>query len=398
MNKHRGTNINKHHNKNNKVKKSNNTIVSSVNEETLKKYIAKNSNSNKKHMFINQIFKPTIFKSLVNLSVFPIILLGVIIIITVNSILTTTTDNDVEKNLQGSALMVLTAYNQNPGDYLMGDDGNLWKGSFNIGKSNELLKEISEASDIEISFFTKDKCIASTLDKVDKVPKDIKEITIDEECDFSSNNYDINGVMSYVYAITVYQERTNDVVGMIVVSADKESRAISRKKVFNFTLVVVILGIIVVALITFLLARTFVVSLKEGINSIEEVSSGQLEINFKKKYFKRKDEMGLMYRSVANLVRELRRMINNCMSQTKKIMISSEHLDHTAEKTKDSIEKVNLAMETMTETAESQFDTSNKVVENVLVLKKMIENTYLEIQSLNITNKRWRAKEERLKE
>ena len=359
--------------------------ISSVDEENLNRVIEKNKSNEENFNFFKKIIKPSIMKSMMVLSIVPIVLLGIVIIVMVNSILTKTTENDVEKNLQGAALTVLIAYNQNPGDYMMGTDGNVWKGNFNVGTSDDLLSEISEASNIDIAFYTKDKCIISTLEDNKSVPKNIKETVIDKGYDYFSTNYNVNGKPSYVYAITVFQERSDEVVGMIVVSADKESREKSKKEVLSVTAVCTFIGVLAMALAALFIARGLVVSLKDGITSINEVSNGKLNIEFKRKHFKRKDELGLMYNSVATLVKELRRMINNSIIQTRKIMKTSENIDNTAEKTKDSIKKVNSAMVTMTETAESQFFTSNKVVENVEVLKDMIENTYNEIQDLNYT-------------
>ena len=359
--------------------------VYSDKEDELNAIIEDSKRDTKSNSFIKKIIQPSIIKSRVALSIVPIMLLGIVIIIMVNSILTKTTESDVENNLQGAALTVLIAYSQNPGDYMIGNDGNLWKGNFNIASSNDMLEEISKASKINISYYTKDKCIISTLGKDKKVPKDIKKTVIDEGCDFFSPNYNVEGVPSYVYGITVFQERSEEVVGMIVVSADKASREASRRKVYTITVLCVCLGVVVMVIMASLMARGLIISIKDGVHSINKVSNGQLEITFKKKHFKRKDELGVMYNSVATLVRELRRMINNSLLQTRRIIQTSENIDHTAQKTKDSIKTVNAAMTIMTETAESQFYTSNKVVENVEILKDMIDNTYDEIQELNNT-------------
>lgn len=344
-----------------------------------------NNKKNKKIDMKKLLTKRSIFKSILAMALIPILILGIVVIIVVNAVLAERTDEDVAKNLQGSALTVLIAYNQNPGDYYVGEDGNLWKGSYNICRSNELLESISEASDIEIDVYTDEKCMISTTEGDHKVPQDIKKVTMDEMKDFYSTNYNMKGKTSYVYGITIIDERTEQVVGMLVVYAPLKSRTVTREVVSTYTLLGVLIVIIIVGFIASMVGRALVKSIRAGIENIRIVSDGKLAIEFKDKYLHRGDEVGTMYRSIALLVGNLREMINNSIVQTRKLLNSSDNLNNTAKKTEDSINQVNIAMNVMSETAVAQSETSDKVLDNIKILKNMIDNTYEEIQQLNET-------------
>lgn len=342
------------------------------------------------------LFKNSLLKSVVTLALLPILVMGIFIIFIVNTTLDARTNKDVGENLQGTALTVLIAYNQNAGDYYIGEDGNLWKGSFNVGRSTELLRSIGEAADVNIAVYTADECAVSTIEGEHKVPQDIKKIVIDKERDFFSTNYNMEGSPSYVYGVTIIDERTEQTVGMIVVYADRKAEMITKQTVLSYTIGTVVIIIVIVGCIAIILSRALVVSMREGIKNIRQLSDGHLTISSKDKYMQRGDEVGSMHRSVASLVESLRRMIDNSIVQTKKLLQSSKNLDSTATKTKDSIEQVNRAMNVMSETAIAQSKTSDKVVENIEVLKNMIEYTYDEIQQLNDTKKSMQFEEKRV--
>ncbi|MBE5934238.1 MAG: hypothetical protein E7262_00415 [Lachnospiraceae bacterium] len=348
-----------------------------------KKIITNNKNSNSKMKS-----KRSVRTIILAVAIVPVVVLGIIVALLFSTTLSRSTDRDVLNNIQGSALTVLTAYNQNPGDYISGADGGLWKGNFNIGGSTELIKSIGEASGIDIFFYSNDACIVSTMEDVAETnmafPKDIAKAAIEGKYDFSSTNYNVNGVPSYVYGITVFQERSDeDVIGMIVVSADVQSRKASMNNVISITGISVVCLVIASIVLAVIIASRFTSAIKAGVNNIEKVATGELKVNFTNDVLKRQDELGVMNNSLFVLVRELRTMIKKSIEEVDGLQDSAQHLDDTAQKTKESIDTVNKVVGVMTETAEVQYKTSNKVSKNIVVLNEMLNATYEEIVKLN---------------
>ena len=65
--------------------------------------------------------------------------------------------DEVQDALKGTAAATLAAYDQNTGDYLESTNGDIWKGSYNISKSENLVDRIKENTGMDVTFFTEIK-------------------------------------------------------------------------------------------------------------------------------------------------------------------------------------------------------------------------------------------------
>ena len=73
--------------------------------------------------------------------------------------------DEVQEALKGTAAATLAAYDQNTGDYIESSNGDIWKGSYNISKSESLVDRIKENSGMDVTFFYGDRRImTSALD------------------------------------------------------------------------------------------------------------------------------------------------------------------------------------------------------------------------------------------
>ena len=87
------------------------------------------------------------------LSIAPIILLGCIIMIVVASNINSIMRDETKNALRSTAVATLAAYNENPGNYYMAANGDVWKGSLDVSKSTTIVDNIKNNSDMEVSFF-----------------------------------------------------------------------------------------------------------------------------------------------------------------------------------------------------------------------------------------------------
>ncbi len=65
--------------------------------------------------------------------------------------------DEVQDALKGTAAATLAAYDQNTGDYLESTNGDIWKGSYNISKSESLVDRIKENTGMDVTFFMETK-------------------------------------------------------------------------------------------------------------------------------------------------------------------------------------------------------------------------------------------------
>ena len=74
--------------------------------------------------------------------------------------------NEIEDSLKGAATAAYAAYNQNSGDYIQTENGDVWKGSYNISKSESIVDSIKEKSGMEVTFFYgSQRIMTSAIDK-----------------------------------------------------------------------------------------------------------------------------------------------------------------------------------------------------------------------------------------
>ena len=61
--------------------------------------------------------------------------------------------DEIQDALKGTAAATLAAYDQNAGDYIQASNADIWKGSYNISKSESLVDGIKENTGVDVTFF-----------------------------------------------------------------------------------------------------------------------------------------------------------------------------------------------------------------------------------------------------
>ena len=86
----------------------------------------------------------SIRKKILATSIGPVLVLGVITLLFMLTMVKSSLMDEVQDALKGTAAATLAAYDQNTGDYLESTNGDIWKGSYNISKSENLVDRIKE--------------------------------------------------------------------------------------------------------------------------------------------------------------------------------------------------------------------------------------------------------------
>lgn len=102
---------------------------------------------------------------------------------------------------------------------------------------------------------------------------------------------------------------------------------------------------------------------------------------------KRKDETGMIGRSLNDLRKELINAVNTISVETKALHEASTVLDASASETARSVEQVEKAMSEIADGASSQASETQTATENVIIMGNMIEETNSEVEKLR-TNAR----------
>lgn len=210
------------------------------------------------------------------------------------------------------------------------------------------------------------------------VKKLVEEIGKGKRSDSDVVVYDFKGVTKYA---SYYIDE--GMSSILVVCADEDEILAPLDRVMVISLWVfagVIIAIIILSLIlTEICFRPIIqVSGIEGkMAHMDFTENPEAE-----KLIKRKDETGLMSRSVSELRHELITMIEEIQGQSNALFNASERLDYDASETAKTVGQVESAVGDIATGASSQAEETQSATENVIAMGSMIEETNQEAEIL----------------
>lgn len=335
--------------------------------------------------------KLTIRKKILFCSLIPLLLLGVIIITLAATIVQSAILDQVENSLKGTAVATLAAYDQNAGSYLEATNGDIWKGSYNISQSENLVDTIKKESGMDVTFFYGDKRIMTSATDADgdrvlgsPAGDKITETVLKNGEDFFSSNVSIEGTIYYGYYTPVYQKGDSTTpIGMVFAGAEKKPTYDSIMHILN-TIIAIVIGAIVVCVIIVQICTTAITrSLRRSIQSVQEVSSGNLHAEIDRKALKRSDEIGDLTRAVENLQTELLKIIGGIKESTSLLVDSSDMLEQTSHETYTGINAMQTTVANITDGATQQAADAQNASANVQIMGNLITETGLAADELN---------------
>lgn len=333
----------------------------------------------------------TIRKKLLLCSILPISVLGIIIVFMSLTFLRNSIINQVENSLRGTAAATLAAYDQNSGTYLVAENGDVWKGGYNISNSEKLLDTIKEKSGMDVTFFYGNKRIMTSIkeqsgERILGSPagSKIEEMVLQNGKEYFSKNVSVDGVMYFGYYVPVFQgDDSNEPVGMVFAGINKNETLYSVLRiVFYMTvivLVIAIIGIVGAGLISNTISRV----LKSEITSLEYLAMGNLNVQIDKKNLQRKDEIGDLSRAIDTLKTDLRSVIGGISESTNLLISSSDSLQQTSHQTFENMDYVMQSVDTITTSAISQAKDTKSASDNITHMGNLIIETGSEANLLN---------------
>ena len=335
--------------------------------------------------------KLTIRKKVLLCSLIPLLLLGGIILLIASTIVKGAIIDQVENSLKGTAIATQAAYDQNAGTYLQAENGDIWKGSYNISQSENLVDTIKQESGMDVTFFYgSQRIMTSAVDKNGNrilgspAGDKIVEKVLNGGEGYFSDNVSMDGTIYYGYYVPVYQKDDSSTpVGMVFAGAEKEKISNSVIKIIN-TIVAIVLVVLVICIIIVEISATSIThALKKGIASVQEVSAGHLDVAFDSKILERKDEVGDLTKAIQNLQNELLKIIKGIKGSTDMLMEASNTLEDTSHQTYDGMREVEATVDSVTNGANLQAEDAKKASDNVKYMGNLIIETGKAADELN---------------
>lgn len=330
----------------------------------------------------------TIRKTIFLCALLPISVLGIIIVILAVTSLRTSIIHQVESSLRGTASATLAAYDQNSGFYTVASNGDIWKGGYNISRSEKLLDTIKEESGMEVTFFYGAQRIMTSItdeggNRILGSPAGakIQEEVLGNGQEYFSRSVSVNGEMYYGYYVPVFQN--GEPIGMVFAGVNKNETLNSVLSVVFYMVIIVVVIALIGMISAGLVANSISKALNKEISCVEDLATGNLNVLLDEKHMRRKDEVGDLTRAIGRLQSDLRSMIGGISDSMKQLITASDTLEQTSYQTVAGMDHVMQSVGTITSGAVSQAEDTRNASENIAHMGNLIIETGSEAAALN---------------
>lgn len=321
----------------------------------------------------------------------PVVLLGLLSIFFMLTTVRSSMMEEIEEGLKGTAAATLAAYDQNTGDYMESSNGDIWKGSYNISRSESLVDRIKDNTGMDVTFFYGDRRIMTSAldsngDRILNSPagERIVEKVLQNGEEYFSSAVSLDGVMNYGYFMPVYQNGSDDeIIGMVFVGTDKESKdAVVNGIIFGIGAAVCVAMILCIG-VGLKLATSISHNIKKSISIMGKVAEGDLTVWVDDKMLKRKDEIGDLSRVTVKLKDTLKGILKGISQNSESLLEASRALGNAADTTNGTMNEVQNAVSQVVANSTEQSKNSESTSENMRIMGEHITETSTEVDTLN---------------
>ena len=333
----------------------------------------------------------SIQKKILSMTIGPVVLLGLLSIFFMLTTVRSSMMEEIEEGLKGTAAATLAAYDQNTGDYMESSNGDIWKGSYNISRSESLVDRIRDNTGMDVTFFYGDRRIMTSAvdsngDRILNSPAGdrIVEKVLQNGEEYFSSAVSLDGVMNYGYFMPVYQNGSDDeIIGMVFVGTDKESKdAVVNGIIFGIGAAVCVAMILCIG-VGLKLATSISHNIKKSISIMGRVAEGDLTVWVDDKMLKRKDEIGDLSRVTVKLKDTLKGILKGISQNSESLLEASRALGNAADTTNGTMNEVQNAVSQVVANSTEQSKNSESTSENMRIMGEHITETSTEVDTLN---------------
>ncbi len=330
-------------------------------------------------------------KKILAITIGPVLILGIITILFTVTMVKNSMMDETKDALKGTAAATLAAYDQNTGDYLETSNGDIWKGSYNISKSENLVDRIKDNTGMDVTFFYGDKRImTSAMDEngnrilKSKAGDVIVEKVLNGGEEYFSEAVSIEGTLNYGYFMPVYQNGSDtDIVGMVFVGTNKQDKDAVVMRLLGSIVAAVVAIMLVCLIVSTKLASTISKNIRTSIKTVEKIAAGDLNVQVNKKLLKSKDEIGDLSRVTITLRDAMQRTTLEINQNVQKLLEASSLLGTAADNTNGTMNKVRTAVNRIVENSTEQAENSKSTSEHMRLMGDNITETSAEVEALN---------------
>ncbi|MBR6222970.1 MAG: cache domain-containing protein [Lachnospiraceae bacterium] len=279
------------------------------------------------------------------------------------------------------------------GDYSVDVSGNLLKGGANMTRNVELLDELVEGQDIDVTiFFDKTRRLTTLIDEQTgerivgtDAGDEVYETVVKKGEDFQAKNLTINGKKYCAYYVPIVNKDGQN-VGMFFAGM----QTAEMEKFINKTVSQLILLAVIVTLIALVVIIFGVLSIKKALKAsseaVDALSQGDLQVEIDPAALTRNDELGDVAREVAALRDKLIEVISEVKNSTVVLNDSGMDLNQMASESGLTAEDISHAVEGISEGAVTQASEIETASGHISDMGDMIGEIVNGVTSLNDTS------------
>lgn len=331
-------------------------------------------------------------KKILAITISPVLILGIVSMLFIVTMVKNSLLDEIEDALKGTAAATLAAYDQNTGDYIQSTNGDIWKGSYNVSKSESLVDRIKSNAGMDVTFFYGDKRIMTSA--VDTNGERILGSTAGEKIvekvlkggeEYFSHAVSIDGTLNYGYFMPVYQnDSDNQIIGMVFVGTDKHAKdAVINKIIGSIATAVGVIMLICIA-VSVKLAAGMSKNIKSSVELVGKIAEGDLNVWVDDKLLKKKDEIGDLSRVTITFRDAMQSTIKDITRNAKALLDAAQLLGTAADNTNGTMDNVRTAVSQVVDNSQMQAENSRDTSGRMQVMGENITETSKEAELLSV--------------
>lgn len=326
------------------------------------------------------------------MSIVPVLLVGGFIIIFSSEKIEEGIQKEIMLGLKGIANSVASSYEGfNEGEYSV-EDGSLMKGSFNVTENQEILDNMVEGTDYEVTVFYGKTRMATTLISHETGERiigtyandKVTETVLDKGQEYNDYKTKINGENYYVHYLPI-KNSSGETVGMMFAGMPSSKVEAYIDKSISTVAILASVAELIILVITVLAVLTIVHSIKSAELVINELSDGNLDIQMNPRYIERNDEIGNMLRALAGFADKLNKIVSGMHKSSEVLIESGKKLEEMAQVTSRTTEEINSAVGDISKGAVTQAEEIENATMHVVNIGEIIEHIVKSVSQLGNT-------------
>lgn len=327
----------------------------------------------------------------------PLILMLAMAVAGISSSCGSVTETMVRHELQAAQYAFEVSVSNIAAGSYMYTNGKFYKGKRNISDNTQFFDNFSHEVDLQVTVFYGNVRVATSL--VDEegnrmvgteADPEVYDIVVNQGQDYYADNVLIGGELYYAMYCPLYQNNSDEIIGMTFVGLTKDT--IQTIYISNFIKNSLILIIIFVVgmLCTTASVATITKGIREVISKLNKVADGHIGIQVEDKLLRRADEIGDIANSVQKLTRNLSNIVVDIKGAASELDEISDGFSVSFGKMAGNIGNVDTAVEEMASGSTQQAQDTSAVGNKIQNMGDAVETTAQNVEHLVENTKKMR--------